>query len=132
MKKTSLSFIFAALTIAFGSIMTPAASAAELTGSWQKHAVSTSGTWTITADSVTLHDLKTGRAPDLKLILSPHAVDALESENAMEGAIVITPIKDSKGTFTFALPEGVDLSQFQSIGIHCERYTKLFAKASLS
>lgn len=123
------------LTITIFSLIAGSTSFAAETetkqGTWSKHAVSTKGTWEINDNQIILSNLRTGRAPDLKLILSPHPVEALASRNAMEGALVITPIKQSKGTFTFDLPEGLDLAGFNSIGIHCERYTKLFAKSAL-
>lgn len=109
----------------------PAAFAADPQGSWTKSAVTTTGSWSIEGRKLILHNLKTDKAPDLKLILSPQAVGDLKSQNAMQGAVVISKIKKTKGSFTFEIPADIDLSRYQSIGIHCEKYSKLFGKSAL-
>lgn len=100
-------------------------------GQWTKAEVGTSGTWRIEGNTVFLENLSTKRAPDLKVILSPHQVGDLKSRNAMTGAVIVSPLSSSKGNQSYQLPEGIDLSNYASIGIHCQRYTKLFAKSAL-
>lgn len=114
-----------AITVA-GSI-----SAQAQTGNWSKAEVSTTGSWSIEGNTITLTGLKTKSAPDLKLILSPHEVGSLQSSNAISGAVIVSPLTSHEGTQTYTIPAGVDLSQFKSIGIHCQKYTKLFAKSAL-
>lgn len=119
--------VFTVFTAGFAN----SAMAAEKSGSWTKAAISTSGTWSIEGRTLTLTDLSTKSAPDLKIILSPHSVGDLQSRNAMSGAVIISPLRSNKGTQTYEIPADVDLSTFQSIGIHCQKFTKLFAKSSL-
>ncbi|MEM1296603.1 MAG: DM13 domain-containing protein [Verrucomicrobiota bacterium] len=128
---TSISAGFLAMFTVFTAGFANTALAAENSGSWSKAAFSTSGTWSIEGRTLTLTDFSTKSAPDLKIILSPHSVDDLQSRNAMTGAVIISPLKSNKGTQTYEIPENVDLADFESIGIHCQKYTKLFAKSSL-
>ena len=105
--------------------------AAESEGTWTKAEVKTKGTWSIEGRTLKLHGLSTRSAPDLKLILSPHAVGDLQSANAMIDAVVISPLQSHHGDQVYSLPAHVDLSKYRSIGIHCQQYTKLFAKSAL-
>lgn len=112
------------------SVSTPL-QAADAEGTWVTEKVKTSGSWTIDDNQITLTKLKTKGAPDLKIILSPHTEKELNSKNAMQGALIVALVKDSRGTFTFDLPQGINLNDYKSIGIHCEKYTKLFGKSAL-
>ncbi|MEO0444611.1 MAG: DM13 domain-containing protein [Verrucomicrobiota bacterium] len=118
-------------SVASLALFAPLAFAQDSSGSWSKAQVATSGSWSIAGNTLTLSDLSTRTAPDLKIILSPHSVGDLRSSNAMSGAVVISPLQSNKGSQTYVIPNHVDLSNFQSIGIHCERFTKLFAKSAL-
>lgn len=71
-------------------------------------------------------DFKTKNAPDLKLFLSPIVIANISSDNVLDGAVLIAPLKKNKRGQSYLLPEGTDLSQFKSIVLHCEKYSKVW------
>jgi hypothetical protein len=44
---------------------------------------------------------------------------------------IIAVLKKNKGSQTYALPEGIDLSKYSSVFIHCKKYNHTFGKASI-
>ncbi len=74
---------------------------------------------------------KTKNGPDLKLFLSPKKVSAVTGETATQGAVRLGVLKSNKGTQDYVIPANVDLSQFGSILIHCEAYSKLWGGADI-
>lgn len=110
---------------------------AEVTnnGTWTKKSQKAAGTWSIdTTDGktvLTLTDLKTKNAPDLKLFLSPKSAAEVSAKNAVAGSVLISKLKSNKGTQTYTIPASVDLSKYKSILIHCEKYTKLWSASAL-
>ena len=103
----------------------------SLTGTWTKKNHSIKGTWTIENQVVALKDFSTKSAPDLKIFLSPLEPHELTNKNATKGARLVAKLKSTKGNQSYALPEGVDLTKYKSIIIHCQRYSKLWSVASL-
>ena len=105
-------------------------------GTWTKKSFRSKGTWTIAIeDGVTMvkldADFSTRKAPDLKIFLSPKSVSEVNKRNALEGSVLIAPLSSNKGAQSYVVPEGVDLSGYQSIIIHCEAFTKLWSAAAL-
>ncbi len=43
----------------------------------------------------------------------------------------VAVLKKNKGSQTYALPKGIDLSKYSSVFIHCKKYNHTFGKASL-
>lgn len=76
-------------------------------------------------------DFKTKKGPDLKLVLSPLTIEQARDANALNGGRVLPLLESPKGAQEFEVPEGVDLSGFQSLLIHCEQYTKLWGGVAL-
>lgn len=78
-------------------------------------------------------DFDTSSAPDLKFVLSPHTTARAKNDNALSGGFVIAPLVDEEGaqSFRFELPEGRSLDDFESLLVHCERYTKLWGAVAL-
>ena len=106
----------------------------DASGSWQKKNFAASGTWTLDAAARTLtlsSDFATKDAPDLKLFLSPLGVGEVNNSNATQGAVLIAALRSHRGAQTYRLPDGVDLGDFRSLLIHCERYSKLWAATEL-
>ncbi len=106
-------------------------------GIWTKKKFKSRGTWTLeTKNGVTTVSLdeafKTKNAPDLKLFLSPLTSEDVNSKNALEGSLVISPLDSNKGAQSYVIPTDVDVSQYKSIIIHCELYTKLWSAADLN
>lgn len=105
-------------------------------GTWIKKKSSSKGLWKISKkDGITTisldEDFKTKKAPDLKLYLSPLTADEVGSDSAVSGSVLISPLDSHKGPQSYVIPEQVDVSQYKSILIHCEAYTKLWSAADL-
>jgi len=104
--------------------------------SWTKKAQKVKGSYEIVRDGdrvvLRLGDrFKTKKAPDLKLVLSPHSVKDASAKNALDGGLVIAPLRSAKGAQEYEFPEGVDLEAYESLLIHCEQYTKLWGAVAL-
>ena len=76
-------------------------------------------------------DFKTKNGPDLKVFLSPQSIADVTGETALEGAVLVGLLKSTKGAQDYVLPEGVSLSDFSSVLIHCEAYTVLWGGGQL-
>ena len=76
-------------------------------------------------------DFKTKSAPDLNIFLSRAELPTLNGKNATRDAVLVAPLKSAKGSQSYAIPEGVDLSEFRSIVIHCVEYSKLWGGSAL-
>lgn len=77
-------------------------------------------------------DFKTGRAPDLRVYLSPVAASELTAETIEGGMSVFLAELDSrKGSQRYQIPENIDLTRFRSVAVHCLRYSKLYTAADL-
>lgn len=105
--------------------------------SWTRKSNKITGSWEIakTSSGYELRigdDFKTRNAPDLKFVLSPNTAGAASNSNALNGGLVVSPLRSSKGAQTYRFDAGVDLSRYRSLLIHCEQYTKLWGGADLS
>lgn len=105
-------------------------------GSWSKKAYASSGTWKIVKNGehhyVVLDSrFKTRNAPDLKLFLSKNTSAKLTGRNATSGAVRVAKLKSNKGAQRYRLPVGINPSDFKSLIIHCERYSKLWSAGTL-
>ena len=105
-------------------------------GTWTKFKANTKGGWGITnTDGASYIEFdeafKTKKAPDLKVLLSPRPIDQVTNRNALEGAVVVTELKSYSGAQRFRLPDGINLADYQSVLIHCEKYTYVWSGGSL-
>ena len=98
---------------------------------WIKKSHVIQGTWIIENDQIVLKGLSTKKAPDLKIFFSPLTVSELNNKNAIKGAKFVAKLKSPKGDQRYALPKEMDWSQYKSVIIHCERYSKLWGAAPL-
>jgi hypothetical protein len=76
-------------------------------------------------------DFKTKSGPDLKIFLSPQSASTVTGRTAVNGSISLGALASNKGGSDYVLPAGVSLSNFQSILVHCEAYSVLWAAAEL-
>lgn len=76
-------------------------------------------------------DFKTKNGPDLKVFLSPQSIADVTGKTALDGAVLLGLLKSTKGAQDYVLPEGVSLSDFSSVLIHCEAYTVLWGGGQL-
>ncbi len=152
-KKAIILSTGAAILLTFGAVSVPllAANATTTTysnnvsiavesvlasGSWGKKTFKSSGTWQIYSENGSTFvklssDFKTRKAPDLKIFLSPLAASATTGRNATQGSVLIAPLSSNSGEQVYQIPEGVDITDYRSILIHCEAYSKLWSAADL-
>lgn len=76
-------------------------------------------------------DFKTKRGPDLKVFLSKNAVSDATGDNATTEAIRLGELTSNRGGQEYVLPEGVNLSEYSSVLVHCEAFSKLWGGADL-
>lgn len=96
------------------------------------------GTWKIIKNEdkhqiIFGEDFEAKEAPDLKIFLSKANLDDIESKNALkEGEpIFVAKLTSYKGAATYSIPSSIDISQYKTIIVHCEEYTKLWGGAAL-
>ncbi|MEO0577024.1 MAG: DM13 domain-containing protein [Pseudomonadota bacterium] len=128
--------IIVATLIVGAFAVSPNAYAQDADNTWTKRSQKIKGTWQIVeTDAGTFLELddafKTRNAPDLKLFLSPLAADDVNARNATSGSVLISKLKKAKGAQRYEIPADIDLSQFQTLVLHCEAYTKLWGVSAL-
>lgn len=130
--------IKSAFTVLFSLIaLTGFSQAAETlkSGSFTKKERSIEGTWKITSDAgkmtLTFTNLKTKNAPDLKVMFSSKTIQDVTAKTAVSSSFFLKKLTSNKGTQSYALPAGFDLSKYKSVIIHCEKFTKLWGGANL-
>jgi electron transfer DM13 len=145
-KRTIILSGITAVALTFGAVSAPAfaaepavstkASSVLFSGAWTKKSFKSSGTWEIFSEGdktfVKLSaDFKTRKAPDLKLFLSPLAAKDTNGRNATDGSVLVAPLTSNSGEQIYLIPDSVDFTQFKSILIHCEAYSKLWSAANI-
>jgi hypothetical protein len=117
----------------------PAAPATEFTGTFISHEHSTTGTVQILrlADGsrvLRLENLDTSNGPDLKVVLSDAAVKPGKAgwhvfdDNVH---VKLAGLKGNKGSQNYVIPADVDLADFRSVSIWCDRFNVSFGAAEL-
>ncbi|MEM7612279.1 MAG: DM13 domain-containing protein [Pseudomonadota bacterium] len=134
---TTRTFALILLVLIGASVAPQTALAGDYEGNWTKRSQTIKGGWSIveTAEGRFLQldeGFKTRRAPDLKLFLSKRDAADVTANNATDGSVLIAPLKKSKGAQRYALPADLDLSEFNTLVLHCEQYTKLWGVSALS
>lgn len=71
-------------------------------------------------------DFKTRGGPDLKVYLSKKSLGELEGETVSNHSLKIGVLKSKKGQQSYVLPEGISLSDYKSVIIHCEAFGVLW------
>ncbi len=78
-------------------------------------------------------DFKTKSGPDLKVVFSPLPLAQTTGKNAMsDGSVVVSLLKSTKGRQTYQLPDSIQLVNFKSLLIHCEKYDVLWGGSDLT
>ncbi len=76
---------------------------------------------------------RTDWGPDLHVVLTPTGAPEADDDNAMAaGAHVVDELQSRSGAQTYELEADLDLSAFQSVVIHCIRFTHLYGAAPLA
>ena len=79
-----------------------------------------------------LEELSVTNGPDLHLLLSAHADPKSGSEVKDDGFIDLGKLKGNRGNQNYEIPDGVDVSQYQSVVVYCKPFHVVFAVAPLS
>ncbi len=123
------------LTFLAGLLLFVSSAQAKSSGTWTDKYKSIKGQWSIIEDAsgaklVLGDDFSTRNAPDLKFILSHKTVAEMNGGNAIDGAVIIAPLKSNKGAQTYQLPK--NFKDFKTLALHCEQYSKLWAATDIS
>jgi len=76
-------------------------------------------------------NFKASNGPDLKVFLSPTAIDNASGRNATQGSVLLGFVKSSNGAQEYVVPTGVDIANFNSVLIHCERFSVLWGGGNI-
>lgn len=77
-------------------------------------------------------DFKTKSGPDLKIIFSPLSFDKINGKNAdSRGSLTVSLLTATKGKQTYILPDTFDPKAYNSLLIHCVKYSVLWGGAPL-
>jgi len=104
--------------------------------SWANQEFKVKGTWSIEQKEdgnylVLSDDFKTKNAPDLKFFVSNADYQSVTGGNATNGAVQIAKLSSSKGGQSYKIPASVDTSNYKTLILHCEQYSKLWASTPL-
>ena len=126
------------VSLAYAADPVVAATMVETTqsGSFEKTSFRIKGDWEIIKENGQTifrlsDDFKTKNGPDLKLFLSPKSVGNVTGATATQDAVKLSVLRSNKGSQDYIIPDNIDLSQFRSILIHCEAFSKLWGGANL-
>ena len=130
--KLIVRFIGSLLIFSFVSVGTASASG----GGWTDKKYSVQGNWSIEQrgdQHVIVFDdtFNTKSGPDLKLFLSPLSIDDATGKNATKGSVLISALTTNTGAQEYVIPANIDLSAYQSLLIHCEKFSVLWGGANL-
>ncbi len=78
-------------------------------------------------------DFEAKKAPDLKIFLSKAKFDKINGKNATKlgEPVLVAKLTSYKGKASYAIPAGINPSDFATIIIHCEEYSKLWGGSPL-
>lgn len=105
-------------------------------GSWSRAHYDIEGKWSIVREGNGLYvelddNFRTTKGPDVKIFLSPILSFDLRDDNADQGALEVGALNGSIGAQRLKIPNGTDLSKYQSIIIHSQQFRVLWGEASL-
>ena len=126
-----IAVLFAALIFA----MFTTSAFAGVSGGWTNKYQKIKGQWSIIEDTdgaklVLSKDFATRNAPDLKFILTNAEIADMKGSNAMNGALVIAPLKSNSGEQVYILPK--NFKDFKTLALHCEQYSKLWGATDIT
>jgi len=71
-------------------------------------------------------NFKTKGGPDLKVFLSRSALSDASNNTVINDAVKLGVLKSNNGRQSYIIPADVDLSEFESVVIHCEAFSVLW------
>jgi len=123
------------LSASFPSVASETTTLTE--GAWTKGGYEIEGSWSIVESDegrfvVLADDFATRKAPDLKIFLSPRKLSELGNRNATSESAFVAALERNRGGQRYRLPAEVDLADYQTILIHCEKFSKYWGGAPLN
>jgi len=105
-------------------------------GSWVAKQKTINGAWQIENRNgqtiIRFSDgFQTNRGPDLKLFLSKRDISEVNGNNAAEG-VFLSKLKNNKGYQEYVLPNNININDYASLLIHCERFSVLWGGANIN
>ncbi len=76
-------------------------------------------------------DFRASNGPDLKVFLSPLDVATVTGKTATEGALNIGELQKTKGAQEYLVPAEVNIADYASVLVHCEKYAILWGGGDL-
>lgn len=76
-------------------------------------------------------DFKTKSAPDLKLFLSKKQPEAINGRNAIDDSAFLAKLNSTKGAQEYKIPDDVNIEDYNTIILHCQRFSKLWGASTL-
>jgi hypothetical protein len=110
---------------------------AQKGNTWIKKNYSVSGDWSVESDAgktyLVLHsDFKTSKGPDLKLFLTKKNVSTIGKSEAIEKhGLLLGKLKSYKGEQRYLIPNNIAISDYKSLVVHCEKYTKVWGATAI-
>ena len=97
----------------------------EIKGAWE---IDTKGGQTI----IKFQDsFKTKGGPDLKVFLSKNDIGSVTGKNATQNAIFISKLESANGYQEYILPKGLDINDYASLLIYCEKFSVLWGGSNI-
>src|SRR5690606_4932608 len=125
------------LTLLF-FITSPSILLAQEGDQWTDKVYSVNGNWKIQEEGGTFYlflgnDFMTLAGPDLKIYLSPTAIEDIEDRDAVDknGGVLIAGLKSNKGAQRYTIPKGTQPSEFISLVIFCPQFSVVWGGVSL-
>lgn len=124
------------LTTLLTMIISFSSAFAAQSGGWQNQEFKVNGSWSIEerADGnylVVSDDFKTKSAPDLKFFFSKAQYGDLNGKNATDNAVFVAKLDGTKGGAAYKIPSNINVSDYNSLVLHCEQFSKLWASTPL-
>ncbi len=128
-------FLLAVLTM-FTILSMPLAAGTGVDRPWVEKKYNIKGQWNIVQqDGQTVirfsDDFKTKNGPDLKIFLSKQNIAQVNGRNATQDSVLVGLLKSPKGGQDYVLPAGIDVNEFQTVLIHCEKYSVLWGGGTI-
>ena len=78
-------------------------------------------------------DFKTKKAPDLKIFFSKKDLGDIDGDNAANkgSSIFVAKLNSYKGSAKYLVPSNINISDYKTIIVHCEEYSKFWGGAPL-
>ena len=78
-------------------------------------------------------DFEAKKAPDLKIFLSTNDLDDIDGDNAnsKSKSVLVAKLTSYKGKAKYLVPSNIKISDYTTILVHCEKYSKFWGGAPL-